>query len=108
MELLDDGDRVESGRGLRMSLYKNHSSNSGSNRSQPLSLTKLNEPKQDDWYIRQIIKRLKWPKCEEREAFIQIFKNLFPRLDHRANELYDKALSQIEMTKPMAPHDGRL
>jgi len=61
-----------------------------------LQLPDPNRPRPDEWYIKMIVKRLKWPKCENRETVILIFRQFWPRLSNRADEFYDRAITFLE------------
>jgi len=50
----------------------------------------------DVWYVRMMLKRLMWDKCEDRETVISIFKVFWPNLALRAEEFYELALTVLE------------
>ena len=50
-------------------------------------------PRADWWYVYMMKKRLEWPKCEDRETVIGLFRSLWPRFAHRAEEFYDAAVA---------------
>ena len=54
----------------------------------------------DEWYIKMMIKRLRMPKCEERDQVIALFRTLWPnpKVSNRAEEFYDRALTHIQET----------
>ena len=53
-------------------------------------------PKPDSWYIKMMMKRLLWPKCEDRETVIGIFKKFWPVIADRAEEFHDEAVKIIQ------------
>lgn len=56
----------------------------------------VNRPMPDVWYVRMMMKRLMWDKCEDRETVISRFKVFWPNLAHRAEEFYELALTVLK------------
>lgn len=48
-------------------------------------------PKPNWWYVYMMKKRLEWPKCEDRETVIALFRSLWPAVGRHASEYYDTA-----------------
>ena len=53
-------------------------------------------PKPDAWYIKMMMNRLLWPKCEDRETVIRLFKQYWPVIADRAEEFHDEAVKIIQ------------
>lgn len=66
-----------------------------------LKLPDITRPRPDSWYIKMMINRLKWSKCEDRDQVIAIFRLRWPdsRISNRAEEFYDRALQIMEANK---------
>lgn len=43
------------------------------------------------WHVYMMKKRLEWPKCEDRDTVIRIFKALWPKVAVDAEAFYDTA-----------------
>jgi len=58
-----------------------------------MSLPDPSRPMPDEWYVKMMIKRLVWPKCEDRETVLALFRGYWPdpRISSRAEEFYDRA-----------------
>ena len=62
------------------------------------SIFEQDRPKEASWYIKMMVARLLWPKCEDRETVIKLFKIQWPdhRIADRAEEFYDEAVKIIQ------------